>query len=175
MLHNGVLGLWANSSSQYAGYLGYNETTGTLRFDTSPTAGNAGTTFTGSTLLTILQNGNVGIGTTSPNSTLHVAGPITSATATKTAAYTLTGSDSVIYADATAGAVVVTLPAASASTIGRVYYIYKIDSTANAVSVAGAGADTVNGTASTTTQWKTKVIGYTATGWISVVISLKWC
>lgn len=51
---------------------------------------------------------------------------------------------SVILADASAGNIVETLPAASALT-GKFYTVKKIDSTANTVTVARAGSDTIDG------------------------------
>lgn len=114
--------------------------------------------------------GNVGVGTDAAGSKLQVAGPISTATTTKTSAYTLTDSDSVVFADATSAAVTITLPSASASTIGRIYSVIKVGSGTRTVSVAAAGGNTVNGTASTTTIWKKiEVIGYTSTSWIARV------
>ncbi len=73
---------------------------------------------------------------------------------TKTAAYTATDSDTVILCDATAGAFTVTLPTAVGRT-GKVFYIKKIDATANAVTIAGDGAETIDGetTQSISTQY----------------------
>lgn len=52
-----------------------------------------------------------------------------------------------IEVDCSAGAVLVTLPPASA---GRFVYILKIDSTANAVTIAGAAGQTINGSSTDT-------------------------
>lgn len=91
-------------------------------------------------------------------------------TLTKTANYTFTSTDpGIIFADATGGAVTITLPAASSSTIGVQYQVFKVDSSANAVTIAGNGADTLltGSTTSTTAQSNClKVTGYTSTSWI---------
>jgi len=62
----------------------------------------------------------------------------------KTEAYTLTGSDDTVLADASGGAFTLTLPSASTVT-GRVYHIKKTDSSGNAVTIDGNGAETIDG------------------------------
>src|SRR5438034_3305627 len=57
-------------------------------------------------------NHRVGIGTTSPNSRLHVAGSVATAVTSVTADYTLSPSDSLVRADSTSGAIALTLPSA---------------------------------------------------------------
>lgn len=61
---------------------------------------------------------------------------------TKTAAYTAVATDRLVLCDASGGAFTVTLPAANAS---GALSVKKTDSTANAVTVARAGADTLDG------------------------------
>jgi len=119
----------------------------------------------------VLKNsGNVGIGTATPSSALHVVGAITTSTLTKTANYTLlTGDGGTTFADATAGAVTITLPAASSTTIGRFYQVFKVDSSGNAVNIAPNGSDTLlaGSTTNTTAQANClRVIGYSSTAWI---------
>lgn len=46
--------------------------------------------------------------------------------------------------DATSGSLTMTLPTAASST-GKVFYIKKIDSSANSVIIDGAGAETIDG------------------------------
>lgn len=69
-------------------------------------------------------------------------------------AYTATGTDHTILADATAAPVTVTLPL-SASYAGKVLHVKKVDASANAVTVACSGSDTIEGSASTSlaAQW----------------------
>jgi hypothetical protein len=66
------------------------------------------------------SSGNVGIGTTSPNSTLHNNGSFATAYIAKTANYTLTSSDYLV--EVTSGTVTETLPTAVGIT-GRIYVI----------------------------------------------------
>lgn len=68
----------------------------------------------------------------------------TLATSTKTSNYTITGTDVVVFADATSGNVTITLPTASANT-GYRFYVKRIDSTGNTVSIARSGSDTIDG------------------------------
>ena len=74
------------SSNQYAGIFSVDPTTGTIGFITT-NAGNADATCTTTERLTILQNGNVGIGNSSPTAQLDITG--TNATGIK---YIKTGS-----------------------------------------------------------------------------------
>lgn len=84
----------------------------------------------------------------------------------KTSAYTVTSLDSVILVDATAGAVTVTLPAASVST-GQRLEIKKTDSSGNAVTIDGNGAETIDGaaTASLSVQYESKTIVCDGSNW----------
>jgi hypothetical protein len=73
----------------------------------------------------------------------------TFSTATKTSNYTITGTDVVIFADATSGNVTITLPTASANA-GYRFYVKRIDASANTCSVARSGSDTIDGQTSIT-------------------------
>lgn len=59
---------------------------------------------------------------------------------------TLTGSYFTILVDATGGAKTINLPAAASHTY-RIYNIKKIDASGNAVTIDGAGAETIDGAA----------------------------
>lgn len=111
------------------------------------------TTTTGTSRVTIRSTGRVGIGATSPNSMLQVAGAIATPISTKIAAYPVVETDSVILANAAAAPFTVTLPT-PVGIAGRRYTVKKIDATANAVTIATA-AGTIDGaaTASTSTQY----------------------
>jgi len=63
---------------------------------------------------------------------------------TVTASYTISQSDNVILADATGGAITLTLPPAINKNMFRVI---KIDSSGNAVTITAQGSDTINGAA----------------------------
>jgi hypothetical protein len=65
-------------------------------------------------------------------------------TSTKTSNYTLSSTDTVIFADATSGNVTVTLPTAS-SIAGYRFYVKRIDGSANTCSVARSSSDTIDG------------------------------
>lgn len=90
---------------------------------------------------------SMGVNTSSPASTLHVAGSISSAIRTITANATIDATDSFILADASSGNIIITLPAASTSS-GRTYNIKRIDATANTVSIVRDGSDTIDGATS---------------------------
>lgn len=68
----------------------------------------------------------------------------TFATNTKTSDYTITGTDVVIFADATSGNVTITLPTA-ASNAGYRFYVKRIDDAVNTCTVARSGIDTIDG------------------------------
>jgi hypothetical protein len=125
----------------------------------------------GAERMRVHSDGNVGINIASPGSMLHVAGPIATATRSVSANDFITGTDSVLFVDSSGGSRTITLPPASAATVGRVYHVYKADSDgANTVSVQEAGTDTLNGTATISQPWGClRVIGHTATSWIGTV------
>jgi hypothetical protein len=90
----------------------------------------------------------MGIGAT--GKTLRVASGLpawtdaTLATSTKTSDYTITGTDVVIFADATSGNVTISLPTA-ASNSGYRFYVKRIDNSGNTCSVARSASDTIDG------------------------------
>ncbi len=66
------------------------------------------------------------------------------ATSSKTTSYTIGTSDTVIFANASFGAVVITLPVASGLT-GYRFFIKRTDGSANSCSIARSGSDTIDG------------------------------
>lgn len=107
-------------------------------------------------------------GSTAAHSKLQSAGAIATPYAAKTAAYTLTATDSVIAADATGGAFTLTLPTAVGIT-GREYKIMRTNSGANAVTIDGNGAETINGAAtySLSAQWQGVTLVSTGAAWLA--------
>jgi len=117
----------------------------------------------------VRASGGVGINTASPGSALHVAGPITTATRAVAVDDSLTDADSVLFVDSSGASRTITLPAASAATVGRVYHVYKADaSVADTVTVqAAGGGDVLNGATTITQPWGClRIIGFKDTEWI---------
>lgn len=99
---------------------------------------------------------------------LEVGGLFT-ALSTKTGAYTITGNDSTIIADANGGAFTVTLPSA-VSRSGRLFTIKKFDGTANVVTIATDGSETIDGlaTQSLAAQWDAITVQSNGFNWLVV-------
>ncbi len=84
------------------------------------------------------SGGNVAIGsTTAPTSTLQVTGSQAVSFRKVTTATTLNATDLIVLANATAGTVALTLPAASTCS-GRIYHVGKTDESANTVTFSPA-------------------------------------
>lgn len=97
-----------------------------------------------------------------------------SALTTKTANFTLTGADTIVLGDATGGTFTLTLPTA-VSASGKVYIMRKIDSSANAVSIATTSSQTIDGEAPTTLalQWEYIQVVSDGSNWQTVDISKR--
>ncbi len=110
---------------------------------------------------------SVGIGVTAPNSLLQVAGPIATAIANRTAAYTITATDSIITADATTAVFTVNLPTA-VGIAGRAYTVKKIDASANAVTMGTTSAQTIDGatTYALSVRWKYATVVSDGANWL---------
>ena len=80
--------------------------------------------------------------------------------------YTVTLGDTFLKANASSGSITFTLQSAS-SAIGRIFYFIKVDNTANAMTIAAAGADLINGLSSlsTFTQYDSFSIVSDGTTW----------
>jgi multisubunit Na+/H+ antiporter MnhF subunit len=100
------------------------------------------------------------------NGVLVVVG-FASTVATKTGNYTLTSNDATIFADATTGAITITLPAIASVHSGRVFSVKKIDSSVNTVTLKGNGAELIDGanTQVITSQWKDLTVKSGGTVW----------
>lgn len=91
------------------------------------------------------------------------------AIAAKTAAYTATSADEILTGDATGGAFSITLPTAVGIS-GRTYTIKRLNSGANAVTVATTGGQTIDGasTVTLTTQWQTLRVVSDGANWLAI-------
>lgn len=91
-------------------------------------------------------------------------GPV--AISTKTGNYTVLLTDNVLLANATGGSITFTLPTAASAT-GNIFFFKKIDSSANAMTVKGNGAELIDGvnTQSTTTQYEAFTVVTDGTAW----------
>jgi hypothetical protein len=76
--------------------------------------------------------------------TLAVSGSLSTALSTQTSAYSVSNTDSVLLANATSAAFTLTLPTA-VGCAGREYRFKKIDSSANAVTIATSASQTIDG------------------------------
>ena len=117
----------------YAGnmYLATNTSTAKMVFSTNNTE-----------RMRIDSTGFVGIGTTSPNSTLQVSGSVSLAVTNKTASYTLSSSDHCVIFTGTSSGQTINFPPASGAT-GRIYIIVNQSNqtlnTSNYLSGSGGG------------------------------------
>ncbi len=109
-------------------------------------------------------SGQVGIGTSSPTSTLQVNGSVAMNIVSKSANYTLTSSDYTVLCDASSAGFTLTLPAASSCT-GRIYRIIKIDETTNLLTFSTALRYSKNTSITTLNYNKTLTIQSDGTDW----------
>ena len=119
----------------------------------------------------VTPDGSIGIktGITTPNSTLQVVGSFATAFVAKTAAYTMTVTDSVVTGDATTAAFSLTLPT-SVGITGRQYTIKKIDVSANGVTVSTTSSQTIDGgtTAVLSTQYASITVVSDGANWLII-------
>lgn len=101
-----------------------------------------GTTFTEHMRLT--NSGQLGIGTSTPQTSLQVNGSLSAKVAMATNAYTMQTTDFAVLANAATGAFKVILPPANTAA-GMIVFIKKIDSSKNTVTVKAAGTDKIEG------------------------------
>lgn len=102
----------------------------------------------------------------SPLSTLETTGSFGANITTLSGDTTLTSTHYTVLVDATAGAIVITLPTVSTSN-RRIYNIKKIDASANTVTIDGNGAEVIDGalTQVLATQWSALQMQNNSTAW----------
>jgi len=114
-----------------------------------------------------VDGSSVGVGTTSPVTTLDINGGLATNIGPQVSNYTSSAADHTILVDASlGGAVTVTLrPAANAQ--GQILVIKKIDSSGSGVTVDANGAETIDGSLSYTisSQWDTVTIQSDGSNW----------
>lgn len=107
-----------------------------------------GVTNTNATVVAaVMKGGNVGVGTSQPNSTLTVTGSVSTNTIRNLVTpYNVATSDSVMLMDTSSNNIFVNLPNAG-SCFGRRLSIKKTDATANTVTITPAGVQVIDGAA----------------------------
>jgi hypothetical protein len=147
-----ALGVQANSATQTANLTEWRNSAGTA-------------------LSAVDVSGNVGIGTTTPNSPLQINGSLATAVVSLSANATLTAANSLVLVTTGNGTnKTITLPDATLCT-GRVYTIKKIDSGNRTVVVDGNGSQTIDGAATYTllsAQWKYLMIQSDGSNWMII-------
>lgn len=113
----------------------------------------------------ITNSGNIGIGTASPNSTLHTNGSISNNIITITSNTTIGINNYTILSNGASIDITVTLPNATTCS-GRIYCIKKINS-GNSVIIQPVSSQTIDGSVSTTitTQWQSIQIQSNGSNW----------
>ena len=97
---------------------------------------------------------------------LRVSGPLQMPSSSKTAAYTIGASDSLILADGTTAAFTVTLPNAGSLT-GEVFTIKRTNTGANNITVGTTSSQTIDGATTKTlgAQWSSITVQSSGTSW----------
>ncbi len=129
----------------------------------------------------------VGIGNSSPGEKLDVTGNTQTSgqfiegtgtttggafgltSLTKTSSFTASNSETIYFCDASSGSITVTLPA-TADSGNRVYYIVKIDGSANNVTIDGNASETINGSTTKviTVQYTSLTISTDGSNWFVI-------
>ena len=124
----------------------------------------------GTDRVTIQNDGDVGIGTTSPASTLDIQGSLSQKTTTITSATTLDNTHNIILCNT--GSYTVTLPAASSNT-NRVYTIKNIDTDGDNITIDGNASETIDGSTTyvLSTYNQTITIACDGTNWFIIELN----
>ena len=89
-------------------------------------------------------------------------------TVVKTANATIAADERYVYVNATSGNITLTLPAAVSGNVGEQHTFFRTDNSANTVTIAAAGSDTINGAATDTLPYQFNyaiIQAYAATSW----------
>ncbi|MBS1513035.1 MAG: hypothetical protein JST86_19520 [Bacteroidetes bacterium] len=158
-------GVMGNADDAYLYNVGQNLLIGTGTAAKSLVFMTGGTTQSTNERMRIDGNGNVGVGTNNPASTLQVAGSLALSVVTKTSTYTATASDYTIICN-NSSAMTVNLPAASGCS-GRVYVIKKISGALLNVTIDPNASETIDGVSTRvmTLQYETVTIQSNGTSW----------
>jgi hypothetical protein len=130
----------------------------------------------GATRIFIESGGNVGIGTTMPNSKLDINGSMAKALKEiyhSNSPYSLTDGDCILAGNAISGQINVILPPAS-SVNRRVYTVKKVDGTSNWVYILPQSGDKIDGflDLALTTQWMFVTVISNGSDWL--IIGKSW-
>ena len=99
----------------------------------------------------------LGINTDAPNSGLHINTSVTFAGKAVTQNYTVLATDHMIFVNASAGNITITLPTAS-GIIGRQYIIKRVDGTANNVTIDPNASETIEAASSKSLMDQSSVV-----------------
>lgn len=118
-------------------------------------------------MASLLQMQDLGDGRYEVREFLLRSSAVPFAVAAKTSAFTATDDDGMLLVDASSGAVTITLPTAVGRT-GQTYEVKRTNAGANAVTVDGAGTETIDGalTASLATQYATVRVVSDGANWM---------
>ena len=135
-----------NYGVQHAGFRWTGGSTNIVLEDASSSS-DPGGWYSGATVNFIVRNGKVGIGSSTPNSTLDVNGSVTMKRTATAANYVVLTTDYYVGVTNTAAARTITLPAAATAATGKMYIIKDESGGAliNNITVAGNGAENIDG------------------------------
>ena len=105
-----------------------------------------------------------GFGTLTPNSTLQTGGSFATKIRTLVGSGSVAATDYTVLVDSTGGATAITLPNV-ATCAGRIYYIKKISSDGNTITISGDGNIDGSASATLTNQYKAYTLQSDGSAW----------
>jgi hypothetical protein len=112
------------------------------------------------------NTGNIGVGTTTPSSTMTLSGSFSLPLTTQASTYTIASTDYTVLCNA--GSMTINLPSA-ATAAGRVYVIKKISSTAGTITIDPSSTETIDGALTNielVNQWSSIMIQSDGINWL---------